>query len=175
MYSAHWLRFLLTWQVFPTLTEVFPCFFLSCKANARLNLQRRVTARTLSHYLLFVLFGCYFCCSVYCLCVNVCCYRLTTQLQLINISYHITSKPKSLFWGSYICFPIQSFQEPQSLLTYSQVSPTIDSTLKPIIPSCIFAFYFLIILSVFLKFLILNFLDPLTRSVFSILSSLPCL
>jgi hypothetical protein len=37
--------------------------------------------------LLFVLFGCYLCCSMYCLCVNVYCHRMTTQLQLINISY----------------------------------------------------------------------------------------
>jgi hypothetical protein len=35
--------------------------------------------------LLFGLFGCYLCCSVYCLCVNVYCHRVTTQLQLINI------------------------------------------------------------------------------------------
>jgi len=35
-------------------------------------------------WLLFVLFGCYLCCSVYCLCVNVYCHRVTTQLQLIN-------------------------------------------------------------------------------------------
>jgi uncharacterized membrane protein YgcG len=41
--------------------------------------------------LLFVLFGCYLCCSVYCLCVNVYCYMVTTQLQLINESYHIIS------------------------------------------------------------------------------------
>jgi hypothetical protein len=41
--------------------------------------------------LLFVLFGCYLCCSVYCLCVNVYCHRVTTQLQLTNISYHIIS------------------------------------------------------------------------------------
>ena len=27
---------------------------------------------------------------MHCLCVNVCCHRVTTQLQLINISYHIT-------------------------------------------------------------------------------------
>jgi hypothetical protein len=31
------------------------------------------------------LFGCYLCCFVYCLCVNVYCHRVTTQLQLINI------------------------------------------------------------------------------------------
>jgi hypothetical protein len=45
--------------------------FLSCK-------QRRGTARTLPY--------CYLCCSMYCLCVNVHCHRVTTQLQLINIS-----------------------------------------------------------------------------------------
>ena len=28
-------------------------------------------------------------CSMYCLCVNVYCHRVTTQLQLTNISYHI--------------------------------------------------------------------------------------
>jgi hypothetical protein len=49
---------------------------------------RRGTARTLPHYLLLVLFD-YLCCSVYFLCVNVYCHRVTTQLQLINISYHI--------------------------------------------------------------------------------------
>jgi len=32
------------------------------------------------------LFVCYLCCSMYCLCVNVYCHRVTTQLQLINIS-----------------------------------------------------------------------------------------
>ena len=52
-----------------------------------LDSQRRGTARTLPHQLLFVLFG-YLCCSMYCLCVNVYCHRLTTQLQLINVSYH---------------------------------------------------------------------------------------
>jgi hypothetical protein len=37
------------------------------------------------------------CCSVYCLCVNVYCHRVTTQLQLINIlllllyKYHQTA------------------------------------------------------------------------------------
>ena len=39
--------------------------------------------------LLFLLFGCYLCCSMYCLCVNVYCHQVATRLQLINISYHI--------------------------------------------------------------------------------------
>jgi len=58
--------------------------------NLHNNSQIRGTTRTLLHLLLFVLFGCYLCCSMYCLCVNVSCHRATTQLQLINISYHIS-------------------------------------------------------------------------------------
>ena len=47
-----------------TLTEVFPCFFLSCKANARVNLAKAGHGLN-SHKLL--------CCSMYCLfCVVLC-------------------------------------------------------------------------------------------------------
>jgi len=72
--------------VFLTLTEVFPCFFLIFKANARVKLARTghdphpttlVCILCCSdviicvvRMLLFVLFGCYLCCSMYCLCVN---------------------------------------------------------------------------------------------------------
>jgi hypothetical protein len=59
-------------EVFLTLTEVFTCFFLSCKANARVKLANtghRPHSTTLVcicvvRILLFVLFGCYLCCSV---------------------------------------------------------------------------------------------------------------
>jgi hypothetical protein len=40
MYTVLWLRFFLTWQVFLTLTKVFPCFFLSCKANVWVKLVK---------------------------------------------------------------------------------------------------------------------------------------
>ena len=43
----------------------------------------------------FVLFGCYLCCSMYFLCVNVYCHQVTTQLQLINISI-------SIKWSAHI-------------------------------------------------------------------------
>jgi hypothetical protein len=51
-------------EVFINLTEVsltrtvgFPCFFLSCKANARVKTRKDgARARTLSHYLLFAVF-----------------------------------------------------------------------------------------------------------------------
>ena len=73
-------------EVLLNLTEVFPCFFFSCKANARVKLAKTGHG---PHYstlvvvcvvrLLIVLF--------YVLCVNVYCHRVTTQLQLINVSY----------------------------------------------------------------------------------------
>jgi len=65
-------------EVFLNLTEIFPCFFLSCKANARVKLAKTghgLHSSTLVICvvrLLFVLF-------YYCLCVNVYCHRVTTQ------------------------------------------------------------------------------------------------
>jgi heme/copper-type cytochrome/quinol oxidase subunit 3 len=54
-----------------TLTEVFPCFFLGCKANARVQLPKTGHGPHSSKivalfYVLFVLYR-----SMYCLCVNV--------------------------------------------------------------------------------------------------------
>ena len=73
-----------------TLTEVFPCFFLGCKVNARAQLAKtghgpHSSKIVVLFLVLFVLYR-----SMYCLCVNVyCCHRVTTQLQLTNISYHV--------------------------------------------------------------------------------------
>ena len=101
-------------------TQVFLCFFLSCKANARVKLAKmghgphsttlvvicvvRLLFVLFFCYLchsfvicvvrlLFVSFVCYLCCSfVICVVlfiVYVYCHRVTTKLQLINItSYH---------------------------------------------------------------------------------------
>jgi hypothetical protein len=85
--------FLKLTEVFLTLTEVFLCFFLSCKANARVKLAKTghglhsttLVCICVVRMLLFALFGCYLCCFMYCLCVNVYCHWVTTQLQLINI------------------------------------------------------------------------------------------
>jgi len=53
-----------------------------------------------------VLFGCYLCCSMYCLCVNVYCHRVTTQLQLINkciyIHHIIKAYHLTLYWARWI-------------------------------------------------------------------------
>jgi hypothetical protein len=59
-----------------TLTAVFPCFFLSCKANARVKWARpAVFPIFMLFYVLFV-----FCHSVYCLCVYVYCTTATAWL-----------------------------------------------------------------------------------------------
>jgi len=79
-------------EVFLTLTEGFPCFFLSCKVNARVKLAKTGHGPHSSKLvvicvflLLFVLFYVLFVCK----CVLYYCYRMTTQLQLRNISYII--------------------------------------------------------------------------------------
>ena len=62
-----------SWHSSVTLTEGFPRFFLSCKANARVNPAKMGARHTLfqSVVLFCVLFV--LCRSVYCLCVNVYC------------------------------------------------------------------------------------------------------
>jgi hypothetical protein len=72
-----------------TLTEVFPCFFLSRKANARVK-PRKDEARpalflvVVLFHVFFVLFYVFLCCSVYCLFCDVpcivCVYMCTEQL-----------------------------------------------------------------------------------------------
>jgi len=87
-----------------TLTDVFPCFFLSCKANARVNPAKTGHGPHSSSFLCCSMYFLY--CSMYfcvflcivcfvsfsvlfvCICVLYYCHRVATQLQL-NISYHI--------------------------------------------------------------------------------------
>ena len=87
-----------------TLTEVFLCFFLGCKANARVILAKtgygpHSSKIVVLFYVLFVLY-----CTVYvlfvCKCVLYFCHRVTTQLQLTNISYH------NQFWEDFKMPPV---------------------------------------------------------------------
>ena len=57
-------------EVFLTLAEVFPCFFLSCKANARVKLAKTGHGPHSSTLVICVVLLS-LCCSMYCLCVNV--------------------------------------------------------------------------------------------------------
>ena len=75
-------------EVFLNLTEVFPCFFLSCKANDRIKLAKTGHGPHSSTLvvicvvrLLFVLFYVF----IVCKCV------LPPQLQLINMSLNCLS------------------------------------------------------------------------------------
>jgi magnesium-transporting ATPase (P-type) len=70
-------------EVFLTLTRVFPCFFLSCKANAREKLTKTGHGPHSSKLvvicvvlLLFMLFYALFVCK----CVMYYCHQVTTQL-----------------------------------------------------------------------------------------------
>jgi len=66
------------------MTEVFPCFFLSCKANARVNLAKTVHGPHFPKLL---------CCSMYCLfCVVLC---------IVSLSVCINQR--SLFIFVYQC------------------------------------------------------------------------
>ena len=80
MYSYFSLCILIVVYVFldaATLTEFFPCFFLGCKANARVILAKTGHGQHSSKivvlfYVLFVLYR-----SMYCVCVNVYCTTAT--------------------------------------------------------------------------------------------------
>ena len=79
-----------SWHSSATLTEVFPRFFLSCKANARVKPAKmghdpHSSKIFVSFYVLFV-----------CKCVLYYCHWVATQLQLTNISYHFCYTPQSV-------------------------------------------------------------------------------
>ena len=65
-------------------------FYLSCKANSRVKLAKtghgpHSSKMFVLFYVLFVFVS--FCVLFVCKCVLYYCHRVTTQLQLINISY----------------------------------------------------------------------------------------
>jgi hypothetical protein len=89
-----------------TLTEVFPCFFLSCKAHARVKPAKTGHGPHFSEFLCCSIYFCVFCIVCFvtysvllvCVCVLNYCHRVATQLQL-NISYHINTA------GFFYAFP----------------------------------------------------------------------
>jgi hypothetical protein len=104
-----------------TLTEVHPCFFLSCKANARVKLAKTGHGPHSSTLVVICVVLC-----IICLCVNVYCHRVTTQLQLINIyhiiPYHISYRIVSHIISYHIIYNIISYHlPPQCPWTHPQV------------------------------------------------------
>jgi hypothetical protein len=59
------------WHSLPTLTEVFPCFLLSCKTNARVKPAKLGHGPHSSKFFVLFYVLVILCRSVYCLCVNV--------------------------------------------------------------------------------------------------------
>jgi hypothetical protein len=83
-----------------TLTEGFPCFFLSCKANAGVKLAKMGHGPHSSKLvvicvvlLLFVLFFCYLCCSMYCLylCCSMYCLYLCCSMYCLCVNVYCTT------------------------------------------------------------------------------------
>jgi len=85
LYATISLNFLnnVTWRS-------FPCFFLSCKANARVKPAKTGHGPHSSYFCIVVCIVCFVSFSVLfvCICVLYYCHRVATKLQL-NISYHI--------------------------------------------------------------------------------------
>jgi uncharacterized membrane protein len=77
--------FLTLTEVFLAPTEVFPCFFLSCKANTKVKLAKTEHGPHSSKLVVICVVLLLFVCK----CVLYYCHRATTQLQLTNITYHI--------------------------------------------------------------------------------------
>jgi len=73
------------WHSSATLTEFFPCFSLSCKANARVYLAKTGHGPHSSQ-----LVNCVFYVSFVCKRVLCCCHREPTQLQVANIPVSIS-------------------------------------------------------------------------------------
>jgi len=100
-----WLCILIVCLCMTTLTEIFLCFFLSCKANSRVKPAQDGARPAL--FVIFVLFCVFFVLSYVflfflcivcfvsfsvlfvCKCVLYYCHWVVTQLQLTNIPYHI--------------------------------------------------------------------------------------
>jgi len=68
-----------------------PCFFLGCKANARVKPAKAGHDALSSNFCVVLCIVCYvlFCVLFVCICVLYYCHRVATQMQL-NISYHIS-------------------------------------------------------------------------------------
>jgi hypothetical protein len=106
MYTVPWLRVFLTWlRFFFTLTKVFPCFILSCKANFRVKLLKTGHGPHFSKLVvicfvrLFVLFNVLFVCKCVLLpgdntiAVNkyhIISYHIISYHTSYHISYHIS-------------------------------------------------------------------------------------
>jgi hypothetical protein len=111
-----------SWNFSATLTEVSPCFFLSCKANARVNKTRKDWTRPalFQTFCVVLCIVCFVSFSVLFVCKSVLyyCHRVATQLQLTNISYHLHEHPLSCYCCRRYKFAAKSIFVQHSILSY---------------------------------------------------------
>jgi hypothetical protein len=98
-----------TLAIYKPLTEVFPWFFLSCKANARVKPAK--TGARPALFLIFVLFYVLsvLCRSLYCLCVYVYCTTATGWLPNCSYIYHIIHHIIIYITSHHISYRITSY------------------------------------------------------------------
>ena len=72
---------------------VVQCIFICCSMYFYLCCSMYFYLCSFMYFYLCCFMYFYLCCSMYCLCVNLYCHRVTTQLKLINISISISIKP----------------------------------------------------------------------------------
>jgi hypothetical protein len=99
------------WHSSATLTEVFPCFFLSCKGKCQgKTLKDGARPALLPNFCVVPCIVCFvsFFVLFVCKCALNYCHWVATQLQLTNISYHIITcvMPECHGWASHL-FPDQ--------------------------------------------------------------------
>ena len=80
-----------SWHSSANLTEIFPCFYHSCKANPRVKPSKTGHGPHSSNFCVVLCILCFvsFCVLFVCKCVLYYCHRVSTQLQLTNVTYHI--------------------------------------------------------------------------------------
>ena len=95
-----------------TLTEIFPCFFLSCKANARVNPAKMGHGPHSSSFCVVLSIFCFvsFCVFFVCECVLYYSHRLATQLQLTIISYNIIVTSEEVTTAIHFETPVIYYQ-----------------------------------------------------------------
>ena len=150
-YCIFMYRHRASWHSSATMTEVFPCFFLSYKANARVKSAKTGHGPHSSKFLCFSLYCFYG--SLVCKCVLYYCHRVATQLQLTNISYHIVYRiischiEATVFTlgdlplnGHVACYTARNYEDLRIFLYLLFIVPPVlvqaISTLRSLLMSC---------------------------------------